>query len=248
VKFPAGYDLRVLQTVDSTNAEASRIVSDISGPTWILALDQTDARGRRGRKWHFPKGNFAATLVLQPREAPEMVALRSFTTSLALYDALITIGVRPETISLKWPNDVLLNGGKLAGILLESAGAGPGLTHLAIGIGVNLAAAPDLEQVETGATRPVSLLSDAGISIPPETFCAHLATHFATREIQFTTYGFDPIRTAWLDRAARIGDTITARTMQTERSGIFETVDAAGNLVLKTPQGREAIAAADIFF
>lgn len=248
MNFPAGYDLRVLQTVDSTNAEASRIASDISGPTWILALDQTQARGRRGRKWHFPKGNFAATLVMRPRGSPDIIALRSFTASLALYDTLIAIGVRPETISLKWPNDVLLNGGKLAGILLESAGTGPGLTHLAIGIGVNLAAAPDLEQVETGATRPVSLLSDAGISIPPEIFCAHLATCFAARETQFTRYGFAPIRTAWLDRAARIGETITARMMQTERSGIFETVDAAGHLVLKTPQGRETISAADIFF
>ncbi len=234
--------------MDSTNAEAARIANTLSGPEWILALHQTASRGRRGRPWSFPKGNFAATLVLHPKETPDIVALRSFVASLALFDTFIAIGVQPQALALKWPNDVLLNGGKVAGILLESIGAGTQVSHLAIGIGVNLADAPSAEQVEPQALRPVSLLSETGVSIDPEGFLDLLAAQYARLEAQFTTYGFAPIREAWLACAAKLGAVITARTMNSETTGTFETVDEQGNLVLKTPKGRVAIAAADVFF
>lgn len=234
--------------VDSTNAEAGRIAPSLAGPEWILALNQTTARGRRGRAWSFPKGNFAGTLVLRPVETPDIVALRSFVASLALYDALLACGVQPHALALKWPNDVLLNGGKLAGILLESIGAGARVSSLAIGIGVNLVDAPTPAEVEAGAMRPVSLLSETGVSISPEDFLDLLATAYARLEAQFVTYGFAPIRENWLARAAKLGEVITARTNNGETTGTFETVDAQGNLVLKTPKGRAAIAAADVFF
>lgn len=246
--FPAGYGRRILAEVDSTNAEAARIASTLAGPEWILALNQTASRGRRGRAWAFPKGNFAATLVLHPKETPDQVALRSFVASLALFDAFISSGVQPQALSLKWPNDVLLSGGKVAGILLESIGAGQGVSHLAIGIGVNLADAPRPDQVEPQAVRPVALLSEAGVAIDPESFLSLLASSYARFEAQFATYGFAPIREAWLVRAARLGEVITARTSTSETTGTFETVDEQGNLVLKTPKGRAAIAAADVFF
>ena len=238
----------MLSEVDSTNAEAARIAGSLSGPEWILALNQTASRGRRGRAWNFPKGNFAGTLVLHPRETPDIVALRSFVASLALYDAFIACGVQAHSLALKWPNDVLLNGGKVAGILLESIGEGGGVSHLAIGIGVNLADAPTPTQVEPQAMRPVSLLSETGVPIAPEEFLDLLASAYARLEHQFTTLGFAPIREAWLARAAKLGEVITARTMTSETIGTFETIDAQGNLVLKTSQGRVAIAAADVFF
>lgn len=246
--WPQGYGRRILAEVDSTNAEAARIASQLAGPEWILGLNQTAARGRRGRAWMFPKGNFAGTLVLRPTETPDIVALRSFTVSLALYDALVQAGVRPEALALKWPNDVLLNGGKVAGILLESFGAGGQVAHLAIGVGVNLAAAPEVADVEPGAVRPVSLAEDAGVSIAPEEFLTLLARSYAAWEMKFTTLGFGPIREAWLSRAARIGEVITARTSRDETIGTFETVDLQGNLILKTSKARVAIAAADVFF
>jgi BirA family biotin operon repressor/biotin-[acetyl-CoA-carboxylase] ligase len=246
--WPQGYGRRVLAEVDSTNAEAARVAGELTGPTWVMALNQTAARGRRGRGWANPAGNFAATLVLHPSEPPEQAALRSFVASLALYDAVVAATGRAQGVSLKWPNDVLLNGGKLAGILLESAGHGPRLSHLAVGIGVNLRNAPDAGEVETGALRPVSLLSETGADVPPEVFLDLLAQAYARHEAQFTTYGFGPIRTAWLDRAARLGKVITARTTQMEVTGTFETVDEAGNLVLTTRDTRHAIPAAEVFF
>ncbi len=246
--FPAGYDRVILQETDSTNAEALRRASALSGPTWIMAHAQNAARGRRGRGWAMPAGNFAATLLLHPTEPAETVALRSFVAALALHDACVALTGRPEAFALKWPNDVLLHGGKFAGILLESSGAGAGVAALAIGIGVNLRSAPQAAEVEPGALPPVALWPELGCDVPPETFLDHLAAAYAARETSFTTYGFAPIREAWLARAAKIGEAITARTPRAETQGIFETVDATGNLVLKTPDGRVPIAAADVFF
>lgn len=213
-----------------------------------MAFDQTASRGRRGRAWVFPKGNFAATLVLHPREPLNVAVLRSFVASLALFDAIVAVTGRPDGLSLKWPNDVLLNGGKVSGMLLESAGTGAAPSHLMIGIGVNLVQAPEPSQVEARALRPVSVLSETGIRVDPETFLDALAIEYARLEQQFTDFGFDPIRRGWLARAARLGEVITARTGTSETSGTFETVDAAGNLVLNTAKGRVAIPAADVYF
>lgn len=247
--WPEGYGRRLLDEVDSTLSEAARIAPTLAGPEWILARRQTAARGRRGRGWVSPEGNFAATLVLRLQDGPQQAALRSFVAALALFDACVAVTGRPESFSLKWPNDVLLNGGKLAGILLESAGqGGGGALPLFIGIGVNLAEAPPADLVEARALRPVSLAGETGVQVAPEDFLTELAAAFARHETAFATLGFAPIREAWLSRAARLGQPVTARTGTSETQGTFETVDAEGQLVLMTPTGRVRIPAADVFF
>lgn len=246
--WPAGYGRIVLAEVDSTNAEAARRAADLTRPTWILGLRQTAGRGRRGRPWADPAGNFAATLALRPDETPDRMALRSFAAALALHDALSLVTGRGAAFTLKWPNDVLLNGGKLSGILLESSGQGGRPGMLAIGIGVNLLHAPDRGGVEPGALQPVSVLGELGLTIAPEALLEALATAYAAREAQFRAHGFAPIRAAWLDRAARLGEEIVARTGRGEWRGRFETVDEAGNLVLSGADGRMSLPAADVFF
>ena len=168
--WPDGYGRRVLGSVDSTLSAAVRIAPDLAGPEWILALTQTAARGRRGRAWSMPAGNFAATLVLPIAEPPGRAALRSFVVSLALRDAFVAVTGRDDAFALKWPNDVLLRGGKVAGILLETVSSRGHFGHLAIGVGVNLAAAPDVADVEVGAVRPVSLAAQLSVRIAPEGF------------------------------------------------------------------------------
>ena len=91
MSWPDGYGRQVLDSVDSTNAEAMRQAGQLSGPCWILAHHQASGRGRRGRVWHMPRGNFAATLALRPNGPPSHVALRSFVASVALYDALVAV-------------------------------------------------------------------------------------------------------------------------------------------------------------
>jgi BirA family transcriptional regulator, biotin operon repressor / biotin---[acetyl-CoA-carboxylase] ligase len=192
-----------------------------------------------------PKGNFAATLVMRPSGGPQDAALRSFIASLALFDACVAVTGRSEGLALKWPNDVLLNGGKLAGILLETSTSHG---HLSIGFGVNLAAAPDASEVEAGALRPVSLAHETGVLVSPQEFLDALAPAFAQWEQRFQTQGFAPVQQAWLNRATRLGQQITAKTGTETLSGIFETVDENGHLILSTPLGRRSIPAADVFF
>ncbi|GAA3871144.1 biotin--[acetyl-CoA-carboxylase] ligase [Celeribacter arenosi] len=242
-EWPTGVGRNVLASVDSTMSEAARVAASGVFPQWILAHEQTAAHGRRGRAWQMPAGNFAATYLMYPNEPPDRIALRSFVAALALYDAFVAVAGRPDPFSLKWPNDVLLNGGKVAGILLER-----GSSHLAIGIGVNLLQAPRVDQLEAEATAPVSLVDGTGVRVSPEEFLDLLAPSYAAHEATFVTYGFGPIRSAWLNRAARLGQPVRARTMTAEHHGTFETVDEAGNLVLKTPQGTLSIPAAEVYF
>ena len=246
--WPRGVGRRIMLETDSTNAEGLRLAATLDGPEWIVARLQTAGRGRRGKTWESPHGNFAGTLVMRPTEPADQVALRSFVAALALYDTLVAILGRTEGLELKWPNDVLLDGGKVAGILLESEGSGSKINHLAIGIGVNLASAPDPDTLEDDAVPPVALGDVMGGTIGPDNFLELLGPAYAYWENQFTTHGFAPVRAAWLDRAARLGELITARTGKTELVGTFETVDETGNLILTNAEGRHAIPAAQVFF
>ncbi len=246
--WPGGVGRLIFGAIDSTNAEGLRLAPTLTGPAWLLAEEQTAGRGRRARPWASPKGNFHATLVMAPREAADQVALRSFAAALALRDAFVALTGEPAAFALKWPNDVLLNGGKVAGILLESVAVGAGVAHLAIGVGVNLIAAPDARLLEPGALRAVTLLEETGLRVAPKTFLDHLAPAYAGWEAMFVAEGFAPLRAAWLSHAARLGEVIRARTGTQSREGRFETVDDSGALILGTTQGRVAIPAAEVFF
>lgn len=242
--WPQEYARAVFASLPSTNAAA--LAAD--GPVWIMAHAQTEGRGRRARVWASPRGNLYASLCLHPADPPARIALRSFAAALALRDALITLGVDGAAIALKWPNDVLLSGRKLAGILLESAPRGA-LACLAIGFGVNLVSHPDPSLMEQGATPPTSLLAQTGQAVLPETFLAHLAPAYAAREAQFTAHGFAPLRADFLAHAARLGQPITARLAGgAVHQGRFETIDGDGNLILHSETGPLAISAADVFF
>ncbi len=246
--WPEGVGREVFQTLDSTNAEAIRRASNGErGPTWFLTLEQTQSRARRGRPWDRGEGNFSASLLIRPEGGPDQAALRSFIAALALREALVEVCGREDIFSLKWPNDVLLNNRKLAGILLESGIDASG-TYLCIGIGVNLATEPDHSFIEEGALAPISLRSVIGSKIEPEEFLTPLAAAFARWEIQFQQYGFAPIRTEWLNHATRLGEVITAKLMDRTEVGTFETVDETGAIVLRTSKGLLHLPAAEIYF
>lgn len=243
MSWPENVQRFELDTVDSTMSEARRRAADTGGDFWVLAARQTAGTGRRGRAWDTGSGNFSASLLLRSADKPDKLALRSFVAALALHETLVTLTGREAWFALKWPNDVLLRGGKLAGILLESH-----LDGLVIGIGVNLKSLPPQTMLEPTSVTPKALAPDTGVEISPVDFLDTLAPSFAGWEDRFRTYGFDPIRKAWLDRAAKLGEPISARLPGSVVNGTFETVDAAGAIVLSTADGRRAISAGDVFF
>jgi BirA family biotin operon repressor/biotin-[acetyl-CoA-carboxylase] ligase len=190
-----------------------------------------------------PAGNFAASFVMEPTGPQADWALRSFTASLALYEAFDALTGRADLFALKWPNDVLCEGRKCAGILLETDGS-----RLTLGIGVNLAASPDQSALDEHALPPTSLLAATGRRLKPDALLDALAPAFARWEQVLREEGFAPIRAAWLDRAANIGKPVTARMPGRSVSGLFDGIDESGAIVIDTGQGRQVLPAADIFF
>ena len=235
----------MLSTVDSTMAEAARRADDLARPVWIMAQHQTAARGRRGKAWVTPPGNLSVTYLYKPDCLAVDAAKRSFMAANALFQTL-SFFVEPAKLGLKWPNDVLLDGGKVAGILLESSSAGPWVDWLSIGIGVNLAYVP--QGVTDAAFAPTSVKNAGGDTVTPEDFLTKLASAFATQEEILRTLGFARVRQDWLQHAARLGEEISAKIGDETVTGTFDTIDAEGNLVLITAKGPRTIAAAEIHF
>ena len=236
--WPAGYGLKAYDELDSTNAEARRLAeADEIGPLWISAANQTAGRGRRGRSWESPEGNLAASLLIRPAHPLALWAQLSFAAAIATADVAARLAPRSR-IAVKWPNDVLGDGRKLAGILLETAG-----TALIIGIGINLASHP------ADTEFPATSLGALGARPPqPQDALALLATGFAGWYEVWQADGFAPIRDAWLARAAGLGQRIRARLPDGERMGVFEGIDANGALLLNEAGRTTAIAAGDVFF
>ena len=155
--------IRKYENLDSTNEEARRLAeAGEAGPLWIVACEQSAGRGRRGREWVSSRGNLFATLLLRPGRAADVCAQLSFVAALATGDAVASFAPSAR-IALKWPNDVLLDGHKVAGILLESAGSAGGcaVEWLAVGIGMNLANYP------AGTDMPATSLAAAQVGALP---------------------------------------------------------------------------------
>lgn len=241
--WPQGYGLKRYEEIDSTNEEARRLAAaGEAGPVWLTALRQTAGRGRRGRSWEMAGGNLAATLLLRPQRPQGEWAQLSFVIAIAAADAMAGFAGADARITLKWPNDVLADGKKLAGILLEAAN-GP-TSALAIGIGVNLVHHPD------GTEFPATSLAGLGATVPSaDDVLTALAASFAKWYDVWRAQGFEAIREAWLARAMGLGARIRARLATEERSGTFEGIDENGALLLNEGFGRASVLpAADIFF
>lgn len=243
-QLPAGYALASFDVIDSTNEEAKRrAAGGERGPLWIWAKHQTAGRGRRGREWHSPEGNLMATLLLAPATSAPEAAKLSFVAALAVHDAVSQWTSDPAKV--KWPNDVLVQGRKISGILLESSGQeGMGtLPWLAVGIGINLTSAP------TQTSFPATCVNTVGIAPEPVVALEGLARAWETRFRVWQLSGFGAIRQAWLDVAAGLGQQIEVRLPNETLSGIFETLLPDGALSLLLPSGaRRAITAGEVFF
>ncbi|HEX3881614.1 MAG TPA: biotin--[acetyl-CoA-carboxylase] ligase [Stellaceae bacterium] len=239
-----GFRLLRYETLGSTNDEAKRLAREgAAAGTIVYAMTQTAGRGRRGREWVSPAtGNLYSSLLWRPDCPVASAAQLGFVAALAVADGLDPLLPPGARLRLKWPNDVLLNGKKVSGILLESETGGAALDFVVVGIGVNLASSP--RGTETAAT---SLAEEGVTGVSPETMLAGLTDGFARWEGRWRQNGFPAVRAAWLARAGGLGEDIRVRLERETLHGRFLDLDEAGALLLGQESGQRRIAAGDIF-
>jgi BirA family transcriptional regulator, biotin operon repressor / biotin---[acetyl-CoA-carboxylase] ligase len=232
------------ERLGSTNDEAKRLAREGAGAgTIVFAREQTSGRGRRGRIWVSPRGNLYCSVILRPDCDPARAAQLGFAAALAVGEAVLVL-LPPECrLGFKWPNDILLNGRKCGGILLEAETTPGGrIAWIVIGIGINTGSAP------LGTEFPATdLRREAGVAVRPEILLDAMAARlFAWVEI-WQEQGFAPVRSSWLGRAENLGGAITVRLGDRCLDGRFVDLDAEGALLLDAEDGRHRIAAGEIF-
>ncbi len=245
--LPPGYRAECLDTVDSTNSEARRRAAHgEAGDLWIRARTQTAGRGREQRHWESIDGNLFASLLLRPRCSVRHRPQLAFVAGLALFDtaeALGGAGVR-DRLRLKWPNDLLLDGAKLGGVLIESVGTGgPAEGAVVIGSGLNLASHPP----ETALTA--TSLAANGVPAPADAAfgeLAHATAHWLERWSEGA--GWADIRASWAASALAERAPIRVRTGADITAGTYGGIDEDGALILHTSSGEtRKIMAGDVF-
>ncbi|MEM1087933.1 MAG: biotin--[acetyl-CoA-carboxylase] ligase [Pseudomonadota bacterium] len=227
--------------IDSTSEEAKRRArSGETGPVWIAARRQTAGRGRLGRKWSSPDGNVFATFLFAPEGGLAQASRVPFAAGLAVVDAFRTL--LPDTnFRLKWPNDVRVDQAKLTGVLVES-GETNGVVWVALGIGINVALAPEVEGQATTS------LYDLGAhpALKADDVLESLRDTIAARIKQSLT-AFPALLEDWKRAAEGLGDIVEAGPIDARVSGVFEDLEEDGGLILRLPDGsRQTIRAGDV--
>jgi BirA family biotin operon repressor/biotin-[acetyl-CoA-carboxylase] ligase len=239
------YHLLSFDTLDSTNDEAKRLAKAGGAHGAVIwAKKQTGGKGRLGREWVSQEGNLFVSLLLKPEKPISDLSQLSFVASVAVVEALSALFEREHKLSCKWPNDVLLDGKKLAGILLESFACDvDGKQWVVVGVGVNVDSHPSHTQF------PATCLTEAGVElVSAKIVLSRFIHHFIECYNEWHNKGFTPIRKRWLANAWGMKEQITARLPDREISGIAQDVDPSGCLVIKDKKGaKHIIHAADIF-
>ena len=246
-RLPPAYRLVALDRVGSSNDEAKRLAEEgAEDGTLVWAREQLEGRGRLGRTWASPPGNLYLSLILRPDCAPAEAAQLGFVAALGLGGGIGSVAPPLVEVRYKWPNDVLFNGRKGAGILLESRmSPSGGMDWLVLGLGVNVTSFPE------DATFPATSLRFEGApsTLSEVDLLEAFARHFLTWINRWLEDGFAPIRETWLRHAHGLGEAIEVRLPGETLSGRFRDLDDSGALLLELADGRiRPIAAGDVYF
>jgi BirA family biotin operon repressor/biotin-[acetyl-CoA-carboxylase] ligase len=245
-QLPQGYVLYAFDRVESTNDEARRLAEQgAAAGAVVVATEQIKGRGRHGRVWESPPGNLYASLLLRPDCTLAVSAQLSLVASLALAEALVALAPPDADVRVKWPNDVLVRGAKVAGLLLESAvGAHERVAWVVVGSGVNVASAP------AATPYPATALRYEGF--PPATPWHVLERYLDALDAWLERWragGFAAVRPAWLALGSGVGDRVRLRLGREEVAGRFlDVTDQGALLVALDGERRRQISAGELLF
>ena len=244
ITLPCGHRALFLTETPSTNAEAMTLALEgAEPPLWVWAGRQTKGRGRLGRDWDSPEGNLYASLLLRPHCPPQAIGGLPLVAGLAARGAIaaLTGEALADRLRLKWPNDIMLEGAKLGGVLIESVVLSAGGRAVVIGTGLNLASAP------SGLGRAVTSLREHGFAVAPEQALAALGEASARwLENWANGAGFPQIREAWLRHAVPLGAPISVTLGGQKVAGRFGGLDETGALRLRQDGTERIITAGDV--
>ena len=230
--------------VDSTNDDAKALAAaGAPDGSVVWAREQSAGRGRYTRQWLSPPGNLYMSVVLRPAIASARTAELGFVAALAVAETVEEFLPSGPPARLKWPNDVLVNGRKISGILLEGQFTGAELAWVIAGIGINVAGAPD-----NPAYPATSLAACGSGDVAARDVLETLLARLGAWRSLWQEQGFAPVRTAWMARAARMGEEVTVRIGTAPLSGRFRGIDHDGALLLETPLGTRRITAGEVAF
>jgi BirA family transcriptional regulator, biotin operon repressor / biotin---[acetyl-CoA-carboxylase] ligase len=242
------FHVETLPAVGSTNdVVRERALAGAPEGLVVRAEEQLAGRGRHGRVWSSPRGNLYVSILFRPSRPLNEAATLSLALGLGLADAIATaVGSGAAgpglALRLKWPNDLLAGGAKIAGILLENVSVDPGQPAIVAGLGVNVAAAPG------GLPYPATTLAALGLQVTPEALLQRLLAHLGQDYALWQAGGFAALRGRWLARAQGLGQPAGVRVGERTISGRFVDVDEAGHLVLEGEAGRLRLNAGELFF
>lgn len=250
----AGVGLQVFDETGSTNIDAMEYArAGGQAPCWFVTTMQTAGRGRRNRVWTAPRGNLASSVLEILDVTPSVAATLGFAAGVALEKALRQISVEaamraPDSAAndyrLKWPNDILAGGAKLVGLNLEAEARPDGKLAVVVGMGTNVVATPDNMPYATACLHTLGVSGSA-----EDLFAALSDTWQDMRGVWDNGRGFADIRTLWLERAAGLGQPVSIKSGTSTISGIFDTIDGTGCMIVTTAdRKRIPIAAGDVYF
>jgi BirA family biotin operon repressor/biotin-[acetyl-CoA-carboxylase] ligase len=228
--LPLGYRTVAFEAIGSTSDEARRLAGlGAEHGTVVWALEQSAGHGRRGRVWASPPGNLYCSIILRPDCTLAAASELSMVAAVALRDALSELLPDADKIRLKWPNDVLVDGAKIAGMLLECESGQDGrVSSVVLGIGLNLVSSPQV------ARYPTISLADFDIFVEPEAMLNRVVGHLDRWFTQWQQHGFQPVRAAWLNVAYQLGHQIELARGDEILSGRFADIGQGGALLLES--------------
>lgn len=247
LELPEGFNLIELNEIDSTNRYAKKLANSgaIEG-TLVWAHQQSAGQGRHGRKWISKRGNLFVSLILRPNCTPLRALQFSFVSALAIRDMIVPYLFNPNSIKLKWPNDVLINGRKISGILLETSTPARGnVEWLVIGSGVNLVHHPGLN-----SNFPSTSLEDEGGKLLPVSLAIEeYARVFKNRWEEWTVGDGSATLSAWEKHAFGLGRAACVRVSNTQFNGRFLGIDKMGALRLSNGgDGEQSFSSGELTF